>query len=76
MNLSFEEKMKHLEELVRKLEQENLSLDESVKIFQEAKDLSLELEKELKESMEKLSYIVQDGQISKFDLNKNDNVDI
>lgn len=76
MNLSFEEKMKHLEELVRKLEQENLSLDESVKIFQEAKDLSLELEKDLKESMEKLSYIVQDGQISKFDLNKNDNVDI
>ena len=39
-NTNFEENMKKLEEIALKMEQENLSLDESVKCFEEGMKLS------------------------------------
>lgn len=65
--MTFEEKLKKLEELANRLESENLTLEDSVKIYQEAKLISQELTKELNDSMEKLSYIVENGQIKPFD---------
>lgn len=65
--MTFEEKLKKLEELANRLESENLTLEDSVSIYQEAKLISQELTKELNDSMEKLSYIVENGQIKPFD---------
>lgn len=65
--MTFEEKLKKLEELSSRLESENLTLEDSVNIYQEAKLISQELTKELNDSMEKLSYIVENGQIKPFD---------
>lgn len=65
--MTFEEKLKKLEELANRLESENLTLEDSVNIYQEAKLISQELTKELNDSMEKLSYIVENGQIKPFD---------
>jgi exodeoxyribonuclease VII small subunit len=44
----FEEALKRLEEIVAKLERENVSLDESVSLFQEGKRLSSRCEQLLK----------------------------
>jgi exodeoxyribonuclease VII small subunit len=44
----FEEALKRLEEIVTKLERENVSLDESVALFQEGRRLSLRCEQLLK----------------------------
>lgn len=61
--MTFEEKLKKLEELTNRLENESLSLEDSVNLYQEAKKLSQELTQELNESLEKLSYVVENGQI-------------
>lgn len=65
--MTFEEKLKKLEELSSRLESENLTLEDSVNIYQEAKLICQELTKELNVSMEKLAYIVENGQIKPFD---------
>jgi exodeoxyribonuclease VII small subunit len=44
----FEEALKRLEEIVQKLERENVALDESVTLFKEGKDLSAKCERLLK----------------------------
>ncbi len=44
----FEDALKRLEEIVATLERENVSLDESVSLFQEGKRLSLRCEQLLK----------------------------
>jgi len=76
MELTFEQKMAKLEELTKKLEDDKIGLEESVKIFNEAKALSKELNDQLNQSMEKLSYIVEDGKISVFDVEEDSKKDI
>lgn len=76
MELTFEQKMAKLEELTKKLEDDKIGLEESVKIFNEAKALSKELNDQLNQSMEKLSYIVEDGKISQFDVEEDSKKDI
>ena len=44
----FEQKLTRLEAIVKTLENENVSLDDAVKLFQEGKQLSAECEKLLK----------------------------
>ena len=61
--MTFEEKLEKLEEIVNKLENEKLNLDSSIALYQEAKKLSDELNKELNESINKMSYIVENGQV-------------
>ena len=59
--LSIEEKFKLLEKLVNKLENEKLSLEESIKIYEEAMKLSRELSIELNEVTKKVMLIQENG---------------
>lgn len=61
--MTFEEKLEKLEEIVNKLENEKLNLESSIALYQEAKKLSDELNKELNESINKMSYIVENGKV-------------
>ena len=64
--MSFEEKIKRLEEIVNILESNKLGLDESVKLYEEGRKISKELQEELEKSMKKLAYIVEDGEVKPF----------
>ena len=58
-NKSFEEKLKLLEEMVTKLEKEDLGLAESIDLFEKSQKLAKELKQELDESLSKVSFIVE-----------------
>lgn len=74
--MTFEEKLEKLEEIVNKLENEKLNLESSIALYQEAKKLSDELNKELNESINKMSYIVENGQIKSVETIENTSKDI
>lgn len=74
--MTFEEKLEKLEEIVNKLENEKLNLESSIALYQEAKYLSDELNKELNESINKMSYIVENGQIKSIETIENTSKDI
>ena len=74
--MTFEEKLEKLEEIVNKLENEKLNLESSIALYQEAKKLSDELNKELNESISKMSYIVENGQIKSIEEIENASKDI
>ena len=74
--MTFEEKLEKLEEIVNKLENEKLNLESSIALYQEAKKLSDELNKELNESIKKMSYIVENGQIKSIETIENTSKDI
>jgi exodeoxyribonuclease VII small subunit len=57
---SFEENMKNLEEIVKKLETNDLTLDESVSLYQEGVKLSLLCSNSLEEAEKKVSMISED----------------
>ena len=52
--MSFEEKLKRLDEVVAKIEGEELPLQEVLSLYQEGKTLIKELQRELKEAEEKV----------------------
>lgn len=52
--LSFEQRLKRLEEIVAKIEGETLPLEESMKLYEEGKKLISSLQSELKEAEEKV----------------------
>ena len=52
--LNFEGKIKRLEELTNKLENETLPLDETLKLYEEAKGLIASIRATLKEAEEKV----------------------
>jgi len=56
---TFESKMNRLEEILDKVETETLSLEESLKLFEEGNKLKNELLKELKEAEEKLEKLTK-----------------
>lgn len=68
---SFEEKMRQLEEIVSMLESGQTTLDESMKIFEQGMELSLEIKNILENAEQKITILKQksDGQIieQKFD---------
>ncbi len=65
-DLNFEKALLRLEEVVNKLENEELSLDESLKIFEEGIGLYRLCNKELGEAEKKISLIIQeDGEFKK-----------
>ncbi len=65
-DLNFEKALIRLEEIVNKLENEELSLDESLKIFEEGINLYRLCSKELNEAEKKISLIIQeDGEFKK-----------
>lgn len=57
--LTFEEKMLQLEEIVNKLENEQNGLNESIKLYQQAKLLASDLEKELFDANQKIAEIMK-----------------
>lgn len=64
--LSIEEKFELLEKLVNKLENEKLSLEESIKLYEEAMKISKELSIELNEVTKKVMLIQENGEKVEF----------
>lgn len=63
---TFESAMKRLEEIVAKLEQGNLPLEESLKIFEEGIELTKFCATKLNEAEKKIKMLVKEG--TEFDL--------
>ena len=61
----FERSLARLEEVVRKLESPQLSLDESMKLFEEGVELSRECQKQLEEAEGKVEILLKkaDGKL-------------
>ena len=64
-----------LQNIVSRLEDENIPLEEAVKLYEQAKALSNELSKELDESIKKMAYIVENDQVKQID-EKNEEKDV
>ena len=62
----FERSLARLEEVVRKLENANLTLDDAMKLFEEGVQLSRECQKQLEEAEGKVEILLKkaDGKIS------------
>ena len=58
--MGFEKDIEKLEQIVAKLEQENLSIDEGLSLYSEAIKLGKKLVEEIKESKGKLELLNQD----------------
>ena len=59
-NKTFEEAMSELEEVVAKLEKGELSLDDSINVFQKGIELSKFCSKKLDEVEKKISLLIED----------------
>lgn len=64
--VSFEESCLRLEEIIAKLEDEKLSLDESVKLYEEGMKLVVKCNKELSDAERKIKILTrgEDGELS------------
>ena len=56
---SFEELMEELENITTKLEKEQISLDDSVKLFEEGMNISKECNKKLEEAEKRITMLVE-----------------
>lgn len=64
---SFEEAMKHLEEIVEKLEEGDVPLEEAISIYKQGMDLSRLCHSKLKSVEDQLTQILnEDGQLEGF----------
>ena len=65
-NISFEDKMKKLEEIANELEKGELNLDDSVSKFEEGMKLSKECSEMLEKAEKKITMLIkdEDGNIS------------
>ena len=59
--LNFEELMGKLEEITGKLENEKLSLDDSVKLFEEGMDISKKCNSKLEEAERKITMLINEN---------------
>jgi len=57
-DLNFEELITRLEEITDKLEREKLSLDDSVKLFEEGMEISKKCNKKLENAEERISILI------------------
>ncbi len=64
--VDFERSLARLEEVVRKLENANLSLDEAMKLFEEGVQLSRECQKQLEEAEGRVEILLKkaDGKLA------------
>lgn len=58
---NFEELMKKLEDITNKLEKEQLSLDESVKLFEEGMKISKQCNTKLEEAEQKITILINEN---------------
>lgn len=56
---SFEELMENLEEITLKLEKEQISLDESVELFEEGMNISKECNKMLEDAEKRITVLIE-----------------
>lgn len=69
--LTFEENLKNLEEIVKKLESGEVPLDEAIDKFHEAMKISEVCDKKLKNAEEQISKIVaKDGSLEDFEISE------
>ena len=67
---SFEKNLQKLEEIVKKLENGDIPLDDAIKEFNEAMELANICDKKLKNAEEALTKIVkEDNQLENFEIN-------
>ncbi|MDD8048799.1 MAG: exodeoxyribonuclease VII small subunit [Thomasclavelia sp.] len=62
-NITYEQAMKRLEEIVEKLESNEVSLDESIDLFQEGMNLTKICNKKIEGIEKKVAKIMNDGQL-------------
>jgi len=76
-NVPFEDYLKKLEDIVKKLEEGDLSLDDSVKLYEEGMDISKICLKKLDNTKQKIEELVIKGEdkysIKPFKINKEEN---
>ncbi|MDM8167788.1 MAG: exodeoxyribonuclease VII small subunit [Roseovarius sp.] len=60
--MSFEEAMKELEQVVSKLERGDVALEDSIKLYERGAELKKRCETKLKEAEEKVAAITLDGE--------------
>ncbi|MBO3064159.1 exodeoxyribonuclease VII small subunit [Staphylococcus saprophyticus] len=71
---SFEEMMKELENIVQKLDNENVSLEESLNLYQRGMKLSATCDETLKDAEKKVNELMADEQtVNNDDVVKEDN---
>lgn len=69
---SFEENLASLEEIVKKLENGDIPLDDAIKEFNQAMELSKICDQKLKKAEESLTKIVnEDNSLEDFEVNEN-----
>ena len=64
--LSFEEKLTKLEEIVSELEQGNIDLDDAINKYTEAMKLAKECSKKLDDATKAVNKILNDGKLEEF----------
>ena len=64
--LSFEEKLNKLEEIVSELEQGNIDLDDAINKYTEAMKLAKECSKKLDDATKAVNKILNDGKLEDF----------
>lgn len=62
---SFEEMMKELEDIVQKLDNENVSLEESLNLYQRGMKLSATCDETLKDAEKKVNELISDDDTEK-----------
>ncbi|MBU0437709.1 exodeoxyribonuclease VII small subunit [Staphylococcus succinus] len=62
---SFEEMMKELEDIVQKLDNENVSLEESLNLYQRGMKLSATCDETLKDAEKKVNELISDDDAEK-----------
>ena len=60
-DVNFEELIKKLEEITNKLEKEQLSLDESVKLFEEGMQISKQCNSKLEDAEKRITMLINDN---------------
>ncbi len=65
--LTFESALKRLEEIAKKLEEENLSLDEALKYFEEGMKLSKFCNEQLSQAENKVKIIIKDSELKEME---------
>ena len=71
--IDFESSLKELESIVKKLEDENINLEDSVKSFEAGINLVKECQKQLEDAELKVKELLDDGTSQELDNSKNIN---
>lgn len=58
-SINFEEELKHLDEIVNKIEGNVLPLDESIKLYEEGSKIIKKLETALKDAEKKMAKVIE-----------------